>query len=51
MFVGMRVGGILGLIGGPVMMSVLVGAFRANLQGSTLKDARTVINYFKKRWA
>jgi len=51
MFVGMRVGGILGLIGGPVMMSVLVGAFRANLQGSTLKDALTVINYFKKRWA
>jgi sporulation integral membrane protein YtvI len=51
MFVGMRIGGILGLIGGPVMMSVLVGAFRANLQGSTIKDARCIINYFKKRWA
>ena len=28
MFVGMRVGGIIGLIGGPVLMSVLVGAFK-----------------------
>ena len=50
MFVGMRIGGILGLIGGPVMMSVLVGAFRSDLQGSTLKDARCLIHYFKNRW-
>ena len=50
MFVGMRIGGILGLIGGPVMMSVLVGAFRANLQGSTIKDIRCLIVYFRNRW-
>ncbi len=50
MFVGMRIGGILGLIGGPVMMSVLVGAFRANLQGTTIKDIRLLIAYFRNRW-
>ena len=50
MFVGMRIGGILGLIGGPVMMSVLVGAFRANLQGTTIKDIRCLIAYFRNRW-
>ena len=50
MFIGMRMGGILGLIGGPVMMSVLVGAFRSDLQGSTIRDIRCLIAYFKKRW-
>ena len=50
MFVGMRIGGILGLIGGPVMMSVLVGAFRSNLQGTTLRDVRRIIAYFRNRW-
>ena len=50
MFVGMRVGGIIGLIGGPVMMSVLVGAFHSDLQGSTLRDVRCIISYFRERW-
>ena len=50
MFVGMRIGGIIGLIGGPVMMSVLVGAFHSDLQGSTLRDIRCIINYFRERW-
>ena len=50
MFVGLRIGGILGLIGGPVMMSVLVGAFRSDLQGSTLRDVRCIITYFRERW-
>ena len=50
MFVGMRIGGIIGLIGGPVMMSVVVGAFHSNLQGNTLKDIRLIIAYFKERW-
>ena len=50
MFVGMRIGGIIGLIGGPVMMSVLVGAFRSDLQGKTIRDAKCIINYFRTRW-
>ena len=50
MFVGLRIGGIIGLIGGPVMMSVVVGAFRSDLQGSTLRDVRCIINYFRNRW-
>ena len=50
MFAGMRIGGIIGLIGGPVMMSVLVGAFNSNLQGTTLRDIRCLISYFKERW-
>ena len=50
MCVGMQLGGILGLISGPVMMSVLVGAFRGNLQGSTLTDVRCLVCYFRKRW-
>ena len=44
------IGGIVGLIGGPVMMSVLVGAFHSNLQGSTLNDCRLIIRYFRERW-
>jgi hypothetical protein len=44
------IGGIIGLIGGPVMMSVLVGAFNSNLQGTTLRDIRCLISYFKERW-
>ena len=50
MFVGMQMGGILGLIGGPVMMSVLVGAFRSDLQGSTIRDIKCLVTFFRNRW-
>lgn len=50
MFVGMRVGGIIGLIGGPVLMSVLVGAYHANLHGSTLRDIHLLTAFFRNRW-
>ena len=51
MFVGMRFGGILGLIGGPVLMAVLVGAARGGLFNATIRDWHTLTDYFRKRWA
>ena len=50
MFVGMRFGGILGLIGGPVLMSVLVGAMRGPTYQSLKNDIRCLGSYFHRRW-
>ena len=49
MFVGMRYGGIIGLIGGPVLMSVLVGAFKGGLFASTFRDGHVVSAWLKNR--
>ena len=49
MFVGLRFGGIVGLIGGPVMMSVLVGAFKGGLFASTEKDIHVISAYLRNR--
>ena len=51
MFVGMRFGGILGLIGGPVAMSVLVGAVRGDVFRSINDDLYLIVLWFKRRWA
>ena len=51
MFAGMRFGGILGLIGGPVAMAVLVGAVRGNVFKSINDDLYLVVQWFKRRWA
>ena len=51
MFVGMRFGGILGLIGGPVAMSVLVGAVRGDIFKGLSDDVYLVVQWFKRRWA
>ncbi len=51
MFVGMRVGGILGLIGGPVAMAVLVGAVRGDVFKSVSDDTYLIVEWFKRRWA
>ena len=50
MFAGMRFGGIPGLIGGPVMMSILVGAVRGPAYASLKNDIRTIRLYFHRRW-
>ena len=50
MFAGLQFGGIPGLIGGPVIMSVLVGAYHADLHGRTMRDIRTVVRFFHNRW-
>ena len=49
MFAGLRYGGIIGLIGGPVLMSVLVGAFKGGLFSSTIRDFHTISSYLKNR--
>ena len=49
MFVGMRYGGIIGLIGGPVLMSVVVGAFKGGLFASTIRDCHLISSYMKNR--
>ena len=49
MFVGMRFGGIIGLIGGPVLMSVLVGAFKGGLFVPTARDFHLISVWFKNR--
>ena len=51
MFVGMRFGGILGLIGGPVAMSVLTGAVRGDVFKSLNDDLYLIVQWFKNRWA
>ena len=51
MFVGMRFGGILGLIGGPVAMAVLVGAVRGDVFRNVNEDMYLVVKWFKARWA
>ena len=49
MFVGLRYGGIIGLIGGPVLMSVLVGAFKGGLFASTFRDCHLISSWLKNR--
>ncbi len=51
MFVGMQFGGILGLIGGPVLMSVLVGAVHGNMLKSMNDDLYIVVKWVKQRWS
>ncbi len=50
MFVGLRVGGIIGLIGGPVAMAVLVGAFRGKIFESMKRDSSCLVAYLRNRW-
>ena len=49
MFVGLRYGGILGLIGGPVLMSVLVGAYKGGIFDSTKRDIHLISCWLKNR--
>jgi len=51
MFAGMKLGGVLGLIGGPVLMSVLVGSVRGKRFESFLEDGKLIVQYFRRRWA
>ena len=50
MLVGLRVGGIIGLIGGPVAMAVLVGAFRGKIFESMKQDFFCLVTYLRNRW-
>lgn len=50
MFMGLRFGGILGLIGGPVIMAVLEGFIHGEYVRSVVRDIRTLAGYLKRRW-
>ena len=49
MFVGLRYGGIIGLIGGPVLMSVVVGAYKGGLFNTTLHDFHVISVWLRNR--
>lgn len=51
MFVGLRFGGILGLIGGPVIMAVLEGALHGRFFRSMRDDFLVIVRYLRRRWA
>lgn len=50
MFVGMRLGGVIGLILGPIAMVVLVSAIRAKFFDGTVNDCKLLLYYLKLRW-
>ena len=50
MFVGMRLGGVAGLILGPIVMVVLAGAVRAHLFDGIMRDAETIAVWMTQRW-
>ena len=50
MFVGLRVGGVIGLILGPIAMVVLISAVRAKVFDGVVADVGTVLRYMKQRW-
>ena len=50
MFVGMRLGGVAGLILGPIVMMVLVSAVRSHLFDGVARDARIIAACVARRW-
>ena len=50
MFVGMRLGGVPGLILGPIVMVVLAGAVRAHLFEGMARDVKTIALWMTDRW-
>lgn len=50
MFVGMRLGGVIGLILGPIAMVVLVSAVRSHLFDGVITDIGTIATYLRARW-
>lgn len=50
MFVGMRFGGLIGLMGGPVVMTVLVTMAQGHYLDGVRRDIRTIWTFLRKRW-
>lgn len=50
MFVGMRFGGLLGLMGGPVVMTVLVTVVQGHYLDNVVRDIRILVLSLRKRW-
>ena len=50
MFMGLQLGGIIGLVLGPVAMVVIASAVRARLFDGIMTDCRTLLQYMTGRW-
>lgn len=50
MFVGMRMGGLLGLMGGPIVMTLLGAVFTGHYLDGVNRDIRTLLRYCRRRW-
>ena len=50
MFAGMQLGGIFGLIGGPVVMTVIVVIIRGGYLSFIPRDIRTLSDWLRDRW-
>ncbi len=50
MFVGMRFGGLIGLMGGPVVMTVLVTVVQGHYLDGVNRDIHTIWAFLRKRW-
>lgn len=50
MFIGLRMGGILGLIGGPIVMTILGAVVHGTYLVGIRKDCRTLISWAWQRW-
>lgn len=50
MFAGLKAGGLLGLIGGPIVMSVLSAVWAGRLLDPTIRDVQTLAGYLRRRW-
>ncbi len=50
MFVGMRMGGVLGLVLGPIAMVILASAARSNMFEGLRHDIGTVYRFMTERW-
>jgi len=50
MFVGMRFGGLIGLMGGPVVMTVLVTMVQGHYLDGVNRDIHTIWAFLRKRW-
>ena len=50
MFIGLRMGGILGLIGGPIVMTILGAVVKGSYLNGIRQDCQTLITYCRHRW-
>ncbi len=50
MFIGLRVGGIPGLVAGPVLMTLLVAVAREHYLSTLVGDAKTLFRWLMQRW-
>lgn len=49
MFAGLKAGGLLGLIGGPVVMSVLSAVWAGHILDPTFRDLQTIADWLRRR--